>query len=370
MELPIILIGFHSTGESNVGKLLASHLQSPFIKSPDICEKYWQVAGYDENLLEQAWEDNQADGVYHYMMPFEAYAIERGISEHLQYVIEIGSLQSVYDDAELLKQVQRVLNRHKYRILVLPSPDVEESLEILKERERVIINEMEINEYFLKHPCNYSLAKYIIYTKDKTPEQTSEELLAQIDSNASDIILIGPEATGKSTIGRILASKLGLPQVSMDLIRWKYYKEVGWSPQEQRQIAENEGFPGVYRYWKQFDIYAVERLLQEHQNCVIDFGAGHSIYENDEDFVRSQEILASYTNVILLIPSPDLDESIAILKERKTLIINGMEANRFLLTHSSNHKLANFVVYTKGKTPSETRDEILELIKTDANSRS
>ncbi|WP_375539720.1 AAA family ATPase [Oscillatoria sp. FACHB-1407] len=44
----------------------------------------------------------------------------------------------------------------------------------------------------------------------------------------SDIILIGPIGTGKSTIGRLLATKLNLPQCSMDEKRWDYYKEMGY----------------------------------------------------------------------------------------------------------------------------------------------
>ena len=44
----------------------------------------------------------------------------------------------------------------------------------------------------------------------------------------SDIILIGPIGTGKSTLGRLLAAKLGLPQVSMDDVRWDYYREIGY----------------------------------------------------------------------------------------------------------------------------------------------
>ncbi len=360
MELPILLIGPHSAGKSAVGKLLALQLKLPFLNLWEVCEKYWQEIGYDETLLDLAWENDQADGVYRYMMPFEAYAIERGVAEYPKCVMELGPPQSVYDDAELFKQVRRVLKPYNHVVLLLPSELVEESLQILKERGRVIINGMEINEHFVKHHSNHDLAKYIVYTKDQTPEQTSEEILAQIDPGASDIILIGPQGAGKSTIGHLLAQKLELPQVSMDRLRWDYYKEIGWNPEEQKQIAENEGFAGVYRYWKQFDLHAVARLLKEHQNCVIDFGAGHSIYEDDGDFARARELLAPYTNVVLLMPSPDLDESVAVLRRQNTPIINGMEANRFFATHPSNRKLATLVVYTKGQTPSETRDEIFK----------
>lgn len=44
----------------------------------------------------------------------------------------------------------------------------------------------------------------------------------------ADIILIGPISTGKSTAGTLLAQRLGLPQRSMDDLRWDYYREIGY----------------------------------------------------------------------------------------------------------------------------------------------
>ncbi|MBP5977492.1 hypothetical protein HW132_33470 [Brasilonema sp. CT11] len=44
----------------------------------------------------------------------------------------------------------------------------------------------------------------------------------------SDIILIGPIAAGKTTIGALLAHRLSLPQYSMDERRWDYYKAIGY----------------------------------------------------------------------------------------------------------------------------------------------
>lgn len=180
----------------------------------------------------------------------------------------------------------------------------------------------------------------------------------------SDIILIGPIGTGKSTLGKLLAEKLGLPSRSMDELRWDYYKEIGFDNAVQNEIGEREGFLGVYRYWKPFEAHAVERLLAEHHNCVIDFGGGHSVYEDDELFARVQQILAPYPNVVLILPSADLDESVQILRERNgENVPDGFDLNAHFVKHHSNHDLAKFVVYTKGKSPEATRDEILGLIE-------
>lgn len=361
-RLPIILIGPRYVGKSTIGRLLSSQLAVPKIDLWEVCEQYYQEIDYDSRLHKQAWLEEGAQGVYRYMLPFDAYAIARGVAEYAECVLELGAPQSVYDDVELFAQVEQVLQPYDV-VLILPSEDLEESLKILEDRSTIKINGLERNEFFIRDRSNYQLAKSTFYTKNKTPEQTSEEILAQVDPQASDIILIGPMGAGKSTIGEILAQKLGLPQVSMDRVRFDYYAEAGWGTQEQKETFETEGVAGYYRRWRQFRLLVVERILKENQNCVIDFGCGHSVYEEDADLERACELLAPYANVILLMPSPDLDESVAILRQQNTLQINGMEANRFLMTHPSNQELAKLVVYTKGKTPSETKDEILQRLE-------
>lgn len=180
----------------------------------------------------------------------------------------------------------------------------------------------------------------------------------------SDIILIGPISAGKSTVGALLADRLGLPQCSMDSLRWDYYKEIGYDEELAKHKRETEGFSSLLQYWKPFEAYAVERLLSEHEQCVIDFGAGHSVYEDVALFQRVQQALAPYPNVVLVLPSPDLDESVQILNERNEYVPDGKpNVNEHFVRHSSNYELAKFTVYTKGKTPSETCDEILYLIK-------
>ena len=180
----------------------------------------------------------------------------------------------------------------------------------------------------------------------------------------TDIILIGPISTGKSTIGSLLAQKLGIPRYSMDDYRWQYYQEINYSEDLANQIREEAGFLKLYQYWKPFEAYAVERLLAQYDNCIIDFGAGHSVYEDEQLFTKVQRILEPYRNVILILPTPDLDESIQILNERNGgLVSNDVDFNEHFVKHHSNHDLAKFVVYTKGKSPEETRDDILNLIK-------
>jgi shikimate kinase len=179
----------------------------------------------------------------------------------------------------------------------------------------------------------------------------------------TEIVLIGPVRTGKSTQGRLLAEKLGLPQVSLDVLREQYYQEIGFDPLLAKEIRQKGGFLALMFYRELFAAYAVERLLAEHHDCVIDFGAG--IYESDEMFARVQKALADYANVVLLLPSADIDESRRILAARDANPPADLtfDLNARFLKHHTYYDLARITVYTQGKTPEETCQEILERVK-------
>ncbi|MBZ0292940.1 MAG: shikimate kinase [Anaerolineae bacterium] len=191
--------------------------------------------------------------------------------------------------------------------------------------------------------------------------------------NDLTVILIGPMCAGKSTLGALLAERLGLPQYAVDEHRWDFYKEIGYDEAAASKIAKSEdGMLGLLRYWKPFEAHAVERVLATQSNCIIDFGAGHSVYEDPNLFARVQAAFAPYPYVILLLPSPDLDESVAILNARFTELLERevgivdpavLDMNARFTKHPSNHRLAKIVIYTNGKTPQATCDEILEKLQ-------
>jgi hypothetical protein len=183
------------------------------------------------------------------------------------------------------------------------------------------------------------------------------------------IILIGPIRAGKSVIAELVAKELHLPHYSLDDERWTYYHEIGYDEAEASRIAKSEeGMLALLRYWKPFEAHSVERIVAEHTGCVIDFGAGHSFYEDDALFSRVQAALAPYPNVFLLLPSPDPDESVRVLNERFAQLLAEevgevdprlLDMNEQFVRHPSNYRLAKKTIYTNGKTPAETCAEIV-----------
>lgn len=169
---------------------------------------------------------------------------------------------------------------------------------------------------------------------------------------------------GKSTLGKLLSEKTGLPQFSLDDLRWKYYEEAGFGLQKVKEYQERHGFLNLFWYWKKYEAYTVERTFEDHHNGVFDFGGGHSVYENNVLFDRVSRCLNPFDNVVLILPSEDQDESIEILQTQGRKQGEGWMPIliEHFVRHPSNSLLAKHTVYTNGKTPEESRDEILSLI--------
>lgn len=174
----------------------------------------------------------------------------------------------------------------------------------------------------------------------------------------SNIILIGPIGTGKSTLADIISTKLSYPRCCVDDVRWEYYQKLGYSKEKEQALRAESGFEEVYKYWKPFEAQTILQILKDYQNYVIDFGGGHSVYEDDQLFTEVANAMFDEMNVFLILPSADKEESLRILDERQKLDINV-----HFIEHKSNYELAKHIVYTKGKTPLETAEEIIQQIK-------
>ncbi len=180
----------------------------------------------------------------------------------------------------------------------------------------------------------------------------------------SEILLIGPIGSGKTTVAELLYMRTMLPHRSMDLLRWGYFEEIGYDRHAAREEFLVGGFWGLYHYWKPFEAYAVKRMLEDFRECIFDFGGSQTVYEDAELFEQVRGLFAPYPHVILLMPSPDKEESINILHARNAY---GSEeqlvVNEHFVRHHSNYDLAKHIAYTKDKTPEQTCEEIWQWVR-------
>jgi adenylate kinase len=182
-----------------------------------------------------------------------------------------------------------------------------------------------------------------------------------------NIILIGPSGAGKSTVSQLLGAQLNRPVLELDDLRWDYYAEMGYDRNEAQRIRQAGGMKALAAHWKPFDIHGVERVLADFPGGhVIAFGAGHSVYEDKSRLARVRFALSPHA-VVLLLPSPDIDEAARIMEQRIVekeseavhFVSSVTEMNRYFLAHPANTLLADVTIYTQDQTPEETCDEIV-----------
>ena len=168
------------------------------------------------------------------------------------------------------------------------------------------------------------------------------------------VILIGPSGAGKSTVAQELSKIMHVPRFCLD-----------------RVANRNRDF-GVMKHFESVDEYnaCMINILVELAELIgapeiVDFGAGHSVYDDSNKFNEVKNTLSKFKNVVLLLPSTDLEKSLKILENRST---GDYTPNRKFITSPCNRELATMTVYENNRTPGEIANEIIRNI--DKNKRS
>lgn len=178
----IILIGPPSVGKSTLGKLLSARLGLLQIALDEIRRKYYEEIGYDDALAKELKQKGGFIALAFYWKLFDTHSVERVLADHHNCVFDFGAGATVNENRQLFERVERALAPYPNVFLILPSPDLDLSIQILNERTIPRLpgtygQGFNWNEYFVRHPANGRLAKHIVYTIGKTPEETCEEIL-------------------------------------------------------------------------------------------------------------------------------------------------------------------------------------------------
>lgn len=188
----------------------------------------------------------------------------------------------------------------------------------------------------------------VISEADKFIEEVS---LLPDEIKDNTIIIIGPMGTGKSTIAKKLVDKLD---------------EIERIPLDSRGILENlYKYESKFHNFKNFEfILTCTVLTMLEKPCIIDFGAGHSIYEDPILRLKMKEICSQFKNIILLLPSENKELSRKILLERRNIKDGSHKDNDnwHFITAPNNYELATDIIYEEGKTIDEISDEIIDCV--------
>jgi len=174
-----------------------------------------------------------------------------------------------------------------------------------------------------------------------------------------EIILLGPIAVGKTTTAKLISEKLNKPVISLDDLRFEYYKEIGYNNDHMKELHEKAGIMAIFQYGKIFDAYSIERMLEEYQDCIFDFGGGNVVSGYNFDLERIKKALQPYENVVFLTPSADKEETLEFIYKRRHVKSIDRELIEYLVYNHSNFEIAKHIVFVKDKTPEEVSDEVL-----------
>jgi shikimate kinase len=180
--------------------------------------------------------------------------------------------------------------------------------------------------------------------------------------NNEPIILIGPMKTGKTTIGRRLASQLNCSFTSLDKLEFLYANAFGYDPTLAASIQSKQGDFAWYTYRRRFFADIVIQFLAEHRQGVLELGGGHPIAPDAAGQAKISQALKHFKRVILLMPDPDIQESLTLLKLRQKPERLNPDLNELFLMDNQFYKMAKYVIYTNGKSAAETSDEIIKTL--------
>jgi len=172
------------------------------------------------------------------------------------------------------------------------------------------------------------------------------------------IILIGPIGAGKSTQAQLLADELGMPRCSYDDVKFRYWKELGLNQEDAVWIENNHGTYAMLSYMNEFKSKTVCSIVQDHPNHVIDFGGGAQTFDEPHQIESVRQIFEPIADIFLLLPSQCLATNIEVLPGLK----EDYAINAYLIMHPTNELFAKKKIYTQGKTPEETKQDIINQI--------
>ncbi len=177
MRSEIVLIGPVSVGKSTVAKVLGERIGVAVVSMDEVRDDYFRELGYDADFAMRLYELDGAGSVWCYQKAFNPHSVERIVAEHRGCIIDMGGGSTVDEHEDQHARVVAALEPFANVVLLLPHEDDGASLAYLDQRTGWGDKPRNINRILLQHPANRRLAKHVIYTADRTPDDIAEEII-------------------------------------------------------------------------------------------------------------------------------------------------------------------------------------------------
>jgi len=167
------------------------------------------------------------------------------------------------------------------------------------------------------------------------------------------VVLLGYMASGKSTIGRILAKNLNYTFIDLD----DYIEE-----KEKNTISDIFKFNGEIYFRKVETIYLKE-VIEQNNNIVLSLGGGTPCYSNNINVLLNNENVTTIylkATVTTLVNRLEKEKTMRPLISHLAKQDDLMEfVGKHLFERSSYYNQANITITLDGKQKEETLEDIL-----------
>lgn len=181
------------------------------------------------------------------------------------------------------------------------------------------------------------------------------------------IILIGAMGVGKSSVAKELAKRMNMQYIDIDELRWDYFAQFpDYDEKKVDELFATENEIAAFQYFKPFEAKFTVSVLQKFSSGVFDFGAGYTVYNDENLFSMVKSAFSPYKNVILLRYSTNAAESFEALRSRHADVPEKIynTLNTEFINSPCNEILATQIINTKGLSVNEIVDVIIPQLHT------
>ena len=172
----IILMGPIGVGKTTQAQLLSKELKVPVCTYDKVKYQYRKNAGFDEMAAESIYESKGLYAMLCYMNEFKARTLAPIIEDNPGHIIDLGGGAQCFDEPHQVEMAQKAFEKVENVFLLMPSKSVTTSQEYLAH----VLEKYPINDYLIEHDTNEVLAKKVVYTLGKKPEDTTAEIISQL----------------------------------------------------------------------------------------------------------------------------------------------------------------------------------------------
>lgn len=168
------------------------------------------------------------------------------------------------------------------------------------------------------------------------------------------IILIGYMASGKTTIGKIVAEKLGVSPVDLDSLIEK----------ETQLSIENIFSEKGEIYFRKMEHVLFKKLFQSKESMIISTGGGTPCYADNHLFLNEEGVVSIYLKASIDL----LYERLLTEKSNRPLVANKSEEElkefiaKQLFERSYYYNQATFTISIDGKNREDIASEIIDIL--------